>query len=124
MSGNTCDVVAIHPDRIKKAREKAAAGPELARVSELYKIFGDLTRIKILNALDAVELCVCDLAHLLDMTNSAISHQLAVLKKYNLVKARKEGKIVYYSLSDSHVKTIIGTGLEHIREDKNEKPNT
>lgn len=124
MSGNTCDVVAIHPDRIKKAREKAAADPELARVSELYKIFGDLTRIKILNALDAVELCVCDLAHLLDMTNSAISHQLAVLKKYNLVKARKEGKIVYYSLSDSHVKTIIGTGLEHIREDKNEKPNT
>jgi len=86
------------------------------RLAELYKVFGDSTRIKILYALFEAEMCVCDIAELLGMTQSAISHQLRVLKQSELVKFRREGKTVFYSLADDHVRTIIGMGVEHLSE--------
>ena len=85
-------------------------------LAELYKVFGDSTRIKILYALFESEMCVCDIAQLLRMTQSAISHQLRVLKQSKLVKFRREGKTVFYSLADDHVRTIIGMGMEHLCE--------
>lgn len=89
---------------------------ELYSLAELFKVFGDPTRIRILYALAKQELCVCDIAETLGMTQSAISHQLRVLKQLHLVKYRREGKIVFYSLADSHVSTILAQGLEHVRE--------
>jgi DNA-binding transcriptional ArsR family regulator len=86
-------------------------------LAELFKVFGDSTRIKILWALDEDEMCVCDIAYLLNMTQSAISHQLRVLKQAHLVKSRREGKVVYYSLADEHVKLILDQGLIHITEE-------
>ena len=85
-------------------------------LSELFRIFGDSTRIRILYVLFESEMCVCDIAALLGMTQSAISHQLRALKNARLVKARREGKTVFYALADDHVKTIINQGLEHVRE--------
>ena len=87
------------------------------RLSELYKVFGDSTRIKILYALFEAEMCVCDIAALLGMTQSAISHQLRVLKQSQLVKFRRDGKTIFYSLDDDHVRTIIGMGIEHLTEE-------
>jgi len=87
-------------------------------LAELFKVFGDSTRIKILWALDEAEMCVCDIAVLLKMTQSAISHQLRLLKQADLVKSRREGKIVFYSLEDEHVKQIFDQGLIHISENK------
>ena len=86
-------------------------------LAELFKVFGDSTRIKIIWALDEAEMCVCDIAFLLNMTQSAISHQLRVLKQAELVKSRREGKIVFYSLEDEHVKQIFDQGLIHISEE-------
>ena len=85
-------------------------------LAELYKIFGDVTRIRILYALFERELCVCDIAGALDMSSSAISHQLRILKGAKLIKFRKEGKSVYYSLADTHVSLILGQGMAHICE--------
>lgn len=82
----------------------------------MFKVFGDPTRIRILYALSAGELCVCDIASVLNMTQSAISHQLRVLKQIKLVKFRRDGKTVYYSLADTHVETILSQGLEHVQE--------
>ena len=88
----------------------------LFELADLFKVFGDTTRIRILYALFESELCVCDIAQLLGMTQSAISHQLRVLKQARLVRSRREGKTVYYFLADDHVRTIIGQGMEHIEE--------
>ena len=88
----------------------------LYSLADLYKVFGDPTRIRILYALSTQEMCVCDIADLLGMTQSAISHQLRVLKQSNLVKFRREGKTVFYSLADAHVYTILAQGLEHVKE--------
>ena len=85
-------------------------------LAELFKIFGDTTRIRILYALFEAEMCVCDIAQLLGMTQSAISHQLQVLKKSKLVKYRRQGKTVFYSLADAHVRAILGQGMEHVSE--------
>jgi ArsR family transcriptional regulator len=85
-------------------------------LAELFKVFGDTTRIKILYALFASEMCVCDIASLINMTQSAVSHQLRVLKQARLVKYRKDGKVVYYSLDDEHIKHIFDQGLMHITE--------
>ena len=85
-------------------------------LAELFKVFGDTTRVKIISALFEAEMCVCDIAELLSMTQSAISHQLRVLRQARLVKHRKEGKVVFYSLDDEHIKTIFNQGLEHILE--------
>ena len=83
---------------------------------ELFKVFGDTTRVKIISGLFEAEMCVCDIAELLHMTQSAISHQLRVLRQARLVKHRKEGKVVFYSLDDEHIKNIFNQGLEHILE--------
>ena len=111
-----CDCEVIHADMVDKVSKKMPDDYELYDLSDFFKVFGDSTRIKIMWALDEGEMCVCDLAVLLNMTKSAISHQLRSLKQANLVKYRKEGKVVFYTLADEHVKEIIEKGLEHIRE--------
>ena len=112
-----CDCNVIHEDVVAKVREKMPEEEILYDLAELFKVFGDSTRIKILWALDEDEMCVCDIAYLLNMTQSAISHQLRVLKQAHLVKNRREGKVVYYSLADEHVKLILDQGLIHTTED-------
>jgi ArsR family transcriptional regulator len=111
-----CDCNVIHEDIVKKVLEKMPQEEDLYDLAELFKVFGDSTRIKILWALAESEMCVCDISVLLNMTQSAISHQLRVLKQARLVKFRKSGKIVYYSLDDAHVKQIFDQGLIHINE--------
>lgn len=113
-----CETVEIHEDLLKIVEEKMPPEEELYDLAELYKIFGDSTRIRILFVLFEAEVCVCDLAQTLNMTQSAISHQLRILKQNKLVKSRREGKSIFYSLADGHVRTIINQGLEHIQEDK------
>lgn len=111
-----CEYMHVHADVIEKVRGEMPPEETLYDLAELYKVFGDSTRIKILYVLFEAEVCVCDIAQCLNMTVSAISHQLRVLKQARLVKARKEGKTVFYSLADDHVRTIIGQGMEHIEE--------
>ena len=111
-----CECTVIHQeviDKIKLPEEEL-----LYDLGDFFKILGDSTRIKILSALFQSEMCVCDIAALLGMTQSAISHQLRVLKQGRLVKHRKEGKVVYYSLDDDHIKHIVDQGLTHISEKK------
>lgn len=112
-----CDSVEVHEELLKIVEEKMPPEEELYDLAELFKVFGDSTRMKILFVLFEAEVCVCDLAEALHMTQSAISHQLKILKQNKLVKSRREGKSVFYSLSDAHVRTIIDQGLEHIEED-------
>lgn len=109
-----CDCTVIHEDVVNSVRDRMPREETLYDLADTFKIFGDTTRIKILYALFASEMCVCDIAALLNMTQSAISHQLRVLKQARLVKFRKEGKIVYYSLDDDHIKQIFDQGLIHI----------
>lgn len=111
-----CDCEVIHEEVVNQVKDKMPQEETLYDLAELFKVFGDSTRIKILWALDAAEMCVCDISVLLNMTQSAISHQLRVLKQANLVKSRRDGKIVYYSLDDEHVKHIFDQGLIHINE--------
>ena len=111
-----CDCVIIHEDVVNRVKEKMPQEESLYDLAELFKVFGDTTRIKILWALDESEMCVCDIANLLGMTQSAISHQLRILKQADLVKNRRDGKVVYYSLDDEHVKQILDKGLTHINE--------
>ena len=106
----------IHPDLISSVNEDMPDEEMLYDLAELYKVFGDSTRIKILYALFESEMCVCDIADTLKMTVSAISHQLRILKGAKLIKFRKEGKSVFYSLADEHVQLILGQGMEHITE--------
>lgn len=111
-----CDCNIIHEDLVEKVRGTLPNTETLSLLADFFKVFGDPTRIKILSSLAESELCVCDIAYLLNMTQSAISHQLRVLKQARLVKSRKEGKVVYYSLDDEHVKQIIAQGMVHIGE--------
>ncbi len=113
-----CDCEVIHSEVVESVKKKMPDEDILYDLSDFFKVLGDSTRVKIMWALDENEMCVCDLAVLLNMTKSAISHQLRSLKQANLVKFRREGKVVYYSLSDDHVKEIFEKGLEHIREDE------
>lgn len=113
---NTCNCIEIHDEVVKEAKSAMPKEEMLYDLAELFKVFGDTTRVKILYALFANEMCVCDIADLLGMTHSAISHQLRVLKQARLVKFRKEGKTVYYSLDDSHISQIFDCGLNHIQE--------
>ncbi len=112
----SCGQIQLHPSLIEAAEEQMPDEEILYDLAELFKVFGDSTRIKILFVLFQSEMCVCDIAELLHMTQSAISHQLRVLKQSQLVKYRREGKTVFYSLADNHVKTILGQGLDHIGE--------
>lgn len=111
---DTCNCTVIHEDIVNKVRKVMPEEERLYDLAELFKVFGDTTRIKILHALFEEEMCVCDIAALLGMNQSAISHQLRVLKQAGLVKFRKEGKVVYYSLDDEHVKNIFEQGFIHI----------
>ena len=111
-----CETMMIHTDIIEKVKSDFPADSLVEKMALFYKIFGDSTRIRILCALDKAELCVCDMSALLGMTVSAVSHQLKLLRESDLVKTRRDGKIVYYSLSDEHVQKIIECGMEHILE--------
>ena len=111
-----CEYINVHEDIVSKVNETMPDDEILYDLAELFKIFGDSTRIKILYVLFESEMCVCDLAQLLGMTQSAISHQLRALKQSKLVKYRREGKTVFYSLADGHVRTILDQGMEHISE--------
>lgn len=112
-----CDTVEVHEALLQIVQEKLPQEEKLYNLAELFKVFGDSTRIRILFVLFEAEVCVCDLASALCMTQSAISHQLRILKQSKLVKNRREGKSVFYSLADDHVRTIIAQGLEHVEED-------
>lgn len=111
-----CDCNEIHEDLLKIVNDTMPEESELYDLAELFKVFGDSTRIRILFVLFEAEVCVCDLAKVLNMTQSAISHQLRILKANKLVNSRREGKSVFYSLADGHVRTIIAQGREHIEE--------
>ncbi len=112
-----CDTLEVHEELLKIVNETMPEETELYDLAELFKVFGDSTRIRILFVLFEAEVCVCDLAQVLNMTQSAISHQLKILKQNKLVKSRREGKSIFYSLADEHVRTIIAMGREHIEED-------
>lgn len=116
MNAPQCEYLHAHQEVIDRIKKKLPPQEHLYDLAELYKVFGDSTRIRLLYVLMEEELCVCDLAALLKMSLSAVSHQLRILKQARLVKFRKEGKTVFYSLADLHVKTIIAQGMEHIEE--------
>lgn len=111
-----CESEEIHEELLKIVDEKMPDESELYDLAELFKVFGDSTRIRILFVLFETEVCVCDLAKALNMTQSAISHQLRILKQNRLVKSRRDGKSIFYSLADKHVYNIIAQGMEHIEE--------
>lgn len=111
-----CEFMHVHPELVKKVNEEMPDEEILYDLAELYKVFGDSTRIKILFVLFQSEMCVCDIAKVLNMSSSAISHQLRVLKNSQLIKFRRDGKSIFYSLADDHVRTILGQGMEHICE--------
>jgi len=106
----------VHPDRVAHARQEASPGDELGRLSLIYKVLGDPSRLKIVMALRRGEMCVCDLAALTGISESAVSHQLRRFKDLSLVKTRRDGQVVYYALDDKHVVLLLDIGLRHIRE--------
>ena len=111
-----CEGEVIHEDVVKKVKAKFPKDEIIFDLADFYKIFGDTTRVKILYALDKSELCVCDISALLGMSVSAVSHQLRTLRESDLVRTKRQGKVIYYSLADDHVKSILECGLEHIKE--------
>ncbi len=111
-----CEFIHAHPDVIKRIKDAMPSDDSLIDLAELFRVFGDSTRIKILSALSGGELCVCDLSTVVGMSSSAVSHQLKILKNARLVNFRREGKTVFYFLADDHVGTILNQGLEHISE--------
>ncbi|MDD5948896.1 MAG: metalloregulator ArsR/SmtB family transcription factor [Lachnospiraceae bacterium] len=110
------EFLAVHEDVVRRVLETQPAEEELYDLAELFKVFGDSTRIRILHALLESELCVGDIAQILNLSQSAVSHQLKILKDAKLVRFRREGKIIFYSLDDEHVRTILSMGMEHIEE--------
>ena len=116
MEQQTTGYIHVHEETVHRVNEIMPGEEELFDSAELFKIFGDSTRIRILYVLFESDMCVCGIAELLGMTQSAISHQLQVLKKAKLVKYRREGKTIFYSLADGHVRTILDQGMEHITE--------
>lgn len=111
-----CEDKIIHDEAVKLVAGRIPDEYQMADMAEFFKVFGDSTRIKILYVLFEAELCVCDIAELLNMTQPAISYQLRVLKQARLVRNRRSGKTIFYSLADDHVKTIIGMAKEHLEE--------
>ncbi|MBO8092691.1 MAG: winged helix-turn-helix transcriptional regulator [Prosthecochloris sp.] len=119
MPDNTTDICleqCFHPETVRSVRHSMTPERELELLSGLFKVLGDRTRMMILSALHQSELCVCDLTSILSMNQSAVSHQLRVLRAAKIVKSRKDGKNVYYSLDDEHISMLMDTGLEHVRE--------
>ena len=111
-----CEYMHVHDDILRRVQADMPSEEALFDLSELFKLFGDSTRIRILYCLFESEMCVCDIATLLQMSQSAISHQLSVLKKSKLIKYRRAGKTVFYSLADDHVRTILNQGMDHVNE--------
>lgn len=111
-----CQIRVVHLDRVEQAREYAVSEREVERLSLTYRVLGDPNRVKIVMALRNVEMCVCDLAAFTGLSESAVSHQLRRLKDLSLVKKRRAGQIIYYSLDDEHVTRLLNVGLEHVRE--------
>lgn len=111
-----CQIRMVHLERVEQARENAASEREVERLSLIYKVLGDPNRLKILMALKKVEMCVCDLAAFTGLSESAVSHQLRRLKDLALVRKRRAGQMMYYSLDDDHVARLLSLGLEHVRE--------
>ncbi|MBQ6595075.1 MAG: winged helix-turn-helix transcriptional regulator [Clostridia bacterium] len=111
-----CETTLVHEPLLRVVRSSIPDETDLYDLAELFKVFGDSTRIRILFVLFEAEVCVCDLAEALNMTQPAISHQLRILKQNRLVKGRRDGKQVFYSLADEHVRSIIAQGMEHIKE--------
>lgn len=111
-----CDFMCVHADTVNRITSTMPDEDQLIDLAELFKVFGDSTRIKILTALSHGELCVCDMSRLVGMTSSAVSHQLKILRGSKLVSCRRDGKTVFYSLADDHVTTILRQGFEHISE--------
>ena len=114
--GDQCEFFHAHEEIVNRVNQKMPDEEELYDLAELFRLFGDSTRIRILYVLFESEMCVCDIAQLLNMTPSPISHQLRALRQSRLIKYRREGKTVFYSLADGHVRDIINQGMEHIRE--------
>lgn len=112
---DTCEVFCFDSEAVKRVKANMLAEDEVARMSETFKVLGDPTRINILQALSQQELCVCDLSAVLEMSVSAVSHQLRVLRNARLVKYRREGKNVYYSMDDEHINLLFAQALEHVR---------
>lgn len=111
-----CDVSTIHNDIIKKVSQNMPDENDLSDLADFFKVFSDSTRMRIIAALSNCEMCVCDIAALLNMTQSSISHQLRILKTNRFVKNRRDGKVIYYSLLDEHIADILNQGLIHIKE--------
>ena len=109
-----CDCNVIHQEIVDSVLKKMASEDVLNRLAEFFKILGDTTRVKILHAIDQNEMCVCDIANVLNMSKSSISHQLGTLRRSGIVKCRKIGKEVFYMLDDEHVKQVFEVGMEHI----------
>ena len=112
-----CDCNVIHEDIVAKVKEQMPDEEPIYEVADLFKVFGDSTRARIICALSISELCVCDLSALLDMSHSAVSHQLRTLKQARIVKNRRSGKVVYYSLDDDHIKELFSVAFDHVMED-------
>ena len=111
-----CECEVIHEDVVNEVKATFPKDEMIFDLADFYKIFGDTTRVKILYALDKSELCVCDISALLAMSVSAVSHQLRTLRESNLVRTKRQGKVIYYSLADDHVKSILECGIDHISE--------
>ncbi len=114
-----CDCNVIHQDIVDKMTKEMLVDDLFYKIADFYKILGDTTRMKILYALDKCEMCVCDIANVLGMSKSSISHQLGTLRRSGIVRCRKEGKEVYYMLDDDHIKKVIEMGIEHIEHREN-----
>lgn len=117
-TNDLCGVRTVHIDRIEKAERESIPESHLLRLASIFKVLGDPTRLRIVTALEGEEMCVCDIAAYLKLTESAVSHQLRRLRELNLIKNRREGQILFYSLDDSHVKDLLKTGLDHVTESR------
>ncbi|MDI3533801.1 MAG: ArsR family transcriptional regulator, lead/cadmium/zinc/bismuth-responsive transcriptional [Thermosediminibacterales bacterium] len=113
----SCEVICVNSEVVEKVKQNMPDTDELQKLSAVFKALGDPTRIKILHCLKQEEMCVCNISAILEMTQSAVSHQLRVLRNLRIVKYRKEGKMVYYSLDDDHIFSILDEGLNHIKHD-------
>ena len=112
----TCDCTVVHEDVVQHVQTEMLTDDIYGKAAGFFKILGDMTRVKIIAAIDCHEMCVCDIANVLSMTKSAVSHQLATLREAGFVTCRREGKTAYYSLADTHIKEILESGIDHIQE--------
>lgn len=119
-SEEQCQISQVHETIVEEVQRKMPDDDTLCDVAELFKVFGDMTRTKILSALLEAELCVCDISEIVKMSTSAVSHQLRILRQTKIVKSRRAGKEIYYSLDDSHISQIYQMALEHLKEERND----